>query len=421
MKERIIAIALVIAMLMALASCKKDNKNDTPDDGLDVEIEALEYTEDDISAASAEVKELAAELARVLGYANQVHDEDVEELGEKFKNDVVPALVDVRIYPSELTSLLGCIRECIELADENVNEGITPKIISDMYSKCVSVIDTERFGALVYELDLLILAGMADEAQKKYDSLGYPFYLDDVKYYNSVIDDARKLGRSDFSKALSALVFTASAFNGSASFKGDGVNISVADSVAIMKKQAKEFASLELNGDDWKIVAEMCDVFISWGVADGLKGRVTLALDSEEFFVESMVVMPELIAFYAKVMSGVSDESIALIESGDKYAYERAICSEILKNEGELKTLLTALEAKIPDASEKCLALMEDYDRSGYNSFLQKYSFGVSELVAAMRSFTSEPTKANYDSLIKKAIGCAARINPVVTYVYVFK
>ena len=285
MKERIIAISLILAILMALCSCKNNNKNENSNNGgLNIEVETLKYTEDDISSASDEIKELTVELARVLGYANQLGDDDIEEVDKVFKNDILPMLIDVKIYPSELTALLDCVRECITVADETADE-TTPKIIADMYTKCVSVIDADRFGALVYELQVFAIDRKAMSVKEKYDKYGYAFYLEEAEYYELVVKNAKELGRDDFASALSALIFTASLFNGSANFEGDGVSISVSDSVAIMEKQAKKFAELKLDSKDWQIVAEMCEVFISNDVSDDLKGRVLRALDDADFFI----------------------------------------------------------------------------------------------------------------------------------------
>ena len=422
MKERIIAISLLIAMLVALTSCKKEkNNNNQGGGGLNIEVEELEYTEDDVSAAADEVKDIAKELVSTLGYENQVNDDDIEEIGNIFKEDILPILIDVKIYPSELTSLLDCTRECIVLADEKTAENTTPKIISDMYTKCVSILDADRFGALVYELQIFAINRKAMSVKEKYDKYGYAFYLEETEYYESVIEKANELGRTDFASALSALIFTASMFNGSANFEGDGVSISVSDSVAIMEKQAKKFAELELDSKDWQIVAEMCEVFISKEVSDDLKGRILLALDDSDFFIESMALMPELIEFYAKIMNGVSKENIALIESGAEYAYVRAVCYEILKNENAFRALMSALEEKIPAPSDKCLELINIYDKSRYNTFVNSYNSNASELIASIKTFSSNPTSVNYDTLIRNCIGYAAGINSVVTYVYLYK
>ena len=424
MKEKIIAIALLISLLMALTSCKKEKEkgNDTPNDGgLNIEVEAVEYSEEDISQTSAEIVAITKELVRLFGYANQVNEDDFKEVESIFKNDILPILIDVKIYPNELTSLLACVKECVVLADESTEKGTTPKIISDMYTKCVSVLDADRLGALMYELNIFAINRKAEAAKEKYDKYGYMFYLEEVEYYNSVVEKAKDLGCADFTAAFSALIFTGSLFNGSASFEGDGVSISVSDSVAIMEKQAKKFSELKLDGKDWQIVAEMFEVFISNKTNDDLKGKILRALDDSDFFIEAMAVMPELINFYAEIMNGVSKDNIAFIESGAEYAYVRAVCSEIIKKEGEFRTLLAALEEKIPDASDECLELIRIYDKAGYNKFLNSYNSNAYDLIASIKAFSYNPTAANYDTLVKKCIGYAAIINPVITYVYLYK
>lgn len=422
MKTKIIAVILIMAMLFGFSSCKKKNDNSTPkDEDLTVEIEELEYTESDITDASSEITALATELFRVLGYSNQVEDEDLKQIDTVFRSDILPIMIDVKIYPSELMSLLACAKECIALADNDAYKEATPKILSDMYTKCVSVIDADRFGALVYELQIFAINRKAMSVQEKYDKYGYIFYLEEVKYYESVVEKAKSLGRADFSSAVSALIFTASAFNGSANFEGDGVSISVSDSIAVMERQAKKFAELGLDGNDWQIVAEMFEVFIPNDVSDDLKGRVMLALDDSDFFIKAMAVMPDLIEFYAEITKEVSKENIALIENKAECAYVRAVCAEIVKKEGAFRKLLSALEEKIPEASEKCLDLVNTYEKPGYSAFLTNYNCSASELINSIKAFSSDPTAYNYDTLLKNCIGYAAGINSVVTYVYLYK
>ena len=423
MKNKIIAVTLITAMIFGFTSCKKKNKQDEPtpkDEQLVVEIEEVKYNESDISGSATKVTELAGEFARVFGYAEQIGDDEIKEIEDTFRNDIIPLLIDIKIYPSELTSLLTCAEECLELADKEDGGAGDPEIFSDLYNKFVAVLDAERLGALVYELDLLMLAEMADDAQEKYDNLGYPFYLEDVKYYNDVIEDAKRLGRTKFASAISVITFTASAFNGSADFEDGGVSISVADTADIMKKQGEKFASLELSSDEWKIVAQMCEMYIQKNVPSGLKGKVLLSLDDSDFFVESVGVMPDLIKFYAKVTSDISKGSINLIEQGEKYAYERAVCTEILKNKAEFEALLVALEVKIPDANEECIDLVNTYAKKGYTDFILKYNANANDLISSISTFASAPTEQNYNRLLEVCIGYAARINSVVTYVYLF-
>ena len=420
MKYRIIAAALVVAMLLGLTSCKNKKKDDVDEptgDGLTVEVEPVEYSEEYIGEASLEVAALTRELARVFGYSEQVKDSDITEVVDTFKNDIVPILTDVAIYPSELTGLFGCVRECIALADK---EEDSTKVFSDMYTKFTLILDGDRLGALVYELQLLTFEKKAEDAQKKYDKLGYVFYLEDVNYYNSLTQKAKSLGRADFASALSVLAFTASAFNGSAEFNGDDINITVSDSVAIMKKQAEKFAELKLDESDWKTVADMCGAFIPKNVSDDLKGKMLIVLENGNFFVESAAVMPELIKFYATITANVSKENISLVENKAEYAYVRAICSEIVKNENAFRALLSSVEEKISEASEECIELVNIYKKSGYKKFLSEYNAGASELVFAVKTFDADPTEANYKHLTNVIMGYLANVNSVVAYVYLY-
>ena len=423
MKNKIVSLLLVIAMLFGFASCRRDKETDESkgNGGLNIEVEELEYSEGAIAEATAGIVDLVTKIVGLLGYSEQIKNEDIEKIGDVFKNEVIPILVDVRIYPSELESLLLYADECVEIAEGADKDRIKTNIISDLYSKFSAVLDKDRLGALVYELHVLAINKKLESAKEKYDKHGYAFYLEDVEYYNSLIKKAGELGREKFCDAVSVLTFTISAFNESADFDDSGVSISAGDAVAILERQGKEFAKLELNSTDWQTVAEMCEAFIPKSPSDTLESKLLVILGNEDFFISAADAMTDLIEFYTSLTEDISEESIPAIENKEEYAYEIAICRELMKKESELRVFLSKIEEKVPGASRDAVTLMSSFDKDGYTKFESEYYADSDALILAIKAFVESPTGENYGLLESAYLGYAARINSAIAYVYLYK
>ena len=414
MRDKIVAMALVVFMIFSLASCKKDKEKETEGDGLTIEVEKIEYDSEYVSWATQEVRSLASEFVDALGYSEQMDEDDLDKIAERFREDIVPILIDVKIYPSEFTSLMECTRECIALEEDSNSGGDGPDIIANMYAKFASILEADRAGALAYEIHLLAIDIEREEAQKNYDKHGYPYLLDDVNYYTGLIGRAKALGRDSFADAFSVIAFGASLVNSSASFDSDGVDISVADTLDILKKQGEQFASLTLSGNDWQTIAEMCEVFMP-----RTGSSIEVALNGDDFFIEAADVMPDILTFYAELTSDISREIIHLIENGEKYAIEIAVCRELMKNEAAFETFLIAFEDKFPSEGENSLVSVKLNDKESYEAFCNTYSADREELISAIKTFLNDSNDLNYTSLKNAYIGYFANINSVIAYSYI--
>lgn len=426
MKNRIVSLLMAIVLLFSFASCDlwadKDKKDELPprnEDDFAVEIEPVEYSDEAIAEASAKVVALSEELADILGYSQHFGDEERKNIENKFKDDVIAILIDVMVYPEELFSMLECAEECIGLYEEQNNEESNPKIISDLYTQFISILDTDRLGALTYELQLMMLGLKIDKAQEKYDKHGSSFYLEDVEYFTALTEKARSLGRDKFTDAFSVITFSATAFNGSLSFDGGGIDVSVYDVFEIMKKQGERFASLTLTESDWQTVAEVIEAFLPES-GKTVKEKLLITLGYDDFFIEAADIMPDLLKFYADLTADISKENMDLVAEGGEYAYEIAICRELIKDETGLREILGKLEEKIPAPTSRSITSIKSYDKAGYNAFCQKYSTDSDGLIEAVRAFLNDSSDENYEALRDAYFGYLASINSVVTYVYIY-
>lgn len=414
MKNRIIAFLLTVFMAFGLASCKKDKDKKPESSAITVDEEKIEYDSQYVDQASEEVKSLASDFARILGYSDQINTDEMEMIGSTFRNDIVPILADVEIYPSEFTSLMECAHEIVALLDDESSQyGEGPEAVSAMYGKLAAVLDTDRLGALVFELYTLALDSEIDKAQANYDKYGYPYLIEDINYYTELIGRAEALGRKNFADALSVVSFSASLINGSLSTENDGISISAADSFDVLKKQGEKFASLTLSASEWQTVAEMCEVFMP-----KTGSSFEAALNNDDFFIESADIMPDFLAFYAKLTSDISPDSASSIDSGAQYAVELAICRELVKHEEEFRAFLAEAEKKIPEAGESSMTFIRLNDKAAYEEFCSTYAADSDELISAVKSFLSNPTGANYSLLKDACRGYFAELNSAVAYEY---
>ena len=413
MKNKIIAMLLIVLMIFSLAACKKDKKKDSDSKGLNLDDEMVEYDEKYVAETKEEIKALAYDLAQAYEYT--LNEDDLASIADFFEEEFVDILTDIKIYPSELTSLIGYTREFIALSnDSETAGGDGPEAISDMYTKFSSVLDADRLGALVYELQLWAIECMLDDAEKNYEEYKYPYLKEDIEYYEDLLRDAKKLGRKSYADALSVIGFTASAFIGAADFEDGGVDVSRADTLEIIKRQGEKFAALDIDEDEWQTRAEMYEVFMPSTGSDYI-----VALNNDNFFVESADIMPDVLKFYGKVTSNISEDTLSLIESDTEYCYEQAMCRELMKNESDFRRLLSKLESKIPGKAENSEAAAKLSDREGYESFCNSYNTSAEELISAVRVCAQNPNEYTCEELYDAFAGYLAHLNSAVAYLMI--
>ena len=421
MKKRIIAFALVLALLFASTSCRRGADDEIPpkNDDLTVETVPVEYSEAEVSEASDRICAITIEAARIFDCSDYVTDAEIDRIKHIFSEDVVHILVDVLIYPEELDGILECVEEILP-ALESGNDGLL-KTLSDMYSKLLRIIDADRIGELSYEIQLLALQYKRERAVEKYKTYGYSFYLEDAERYATLEEQAREIGRKSFSDAVSALLFAPSLINGSLEFENEGgVSLSVGDAFAIMKKQSEKFAALNLSDEDWQTIAAISEEFLPNVASDNLESRLLLSLGEGDFFIEAAKIMPELFLVCEKLTSDISSDSIALVENGEAYAYARVLCAQILKHEKSFRELLASLEENIPAPTDKNVEAINKYDREGYTEFCESYISDIDGLIDAVRGFSISPTEENYTALLDAYLGYISSINSALAFAYFY-
>lgn len=433
MKNRIISVFTIVALLFSFTSCKKRGEEIPPKDkDLTVENETVEYTDEEINKAATDVADIFVEIASLLGYPFLTSDAKRAEAFEIFKADIMPIILDVSVHKDELFLLIECARECIAISvDENKNDNKL-RIISDIYTKFASVMNTDRLGVLVYELEMWWFNRCLTRAEERYDKYGYEFYREDIDHYTALIDEAKTVDSANFADALTVLMVMVSMTLGAVDTDTGVMQISPGDIVTLMKKQSQRFLSMSVTEKEWQTVVKMCEEFIPSNEGASLRGKMIFVLGEEDFFSDLAVAIPELIVFYALVTASLTNRDIDMMENGTPYAPERVLCGKILENIEAFNSLLDSLEMAIPEASDACINAVNSYDKTGYESFVAEHIATRTELISGITDFYSSADETDegelsssvigekYAVLKNLLIGYVASLNPIVAYVYFY-
>ena len=417
MKNRIIALILAAVMLFTFSSCNK-KKEEIPEKDRDliIEDEEVTYTEESINEAADRIAAVTGGIVKEY-YRHTLTAEETADVKNSFKNKIYPILLDIPVYCNELFGLIECAEEYV--AEIGNGGEYNTDFLLGLYTGFSGVLDGERLGALVYELQLFRLDRKLSEKQAKYDKYGYSYLLEDVNSYKALISRAEGLGRAKYSEAFTVFMYIVASTAQSANNSGNSV-VTVGDVVTILEKQAQKYSTLTISEAEWIIIGEMSEEFIPARTSTTLSGKLLWALDDENFFVGASALMPDYIAFYVAVTSDIEDESIELIEGEDALSYERAVCRELLLSEAELRAFLAKVEEKLPSAGEDSTSTVKTHDLSGYSAFLERDVANADDVVEALRAFDFDPTEQTLADLRDAFVAFIAGINPVIAYTYLY-
>ena len=420
MKNRIVALFLIFAMLFGMTSCALGTEIPPKDRPLEIETEQVVYTSESIDAICDSIVEISDFLLPILG-ASKLKDKSRTELRSYVSDTMIPIAKEIPIYQSELSELCDVLKDGLARIDTDAGAVEKYGAIASVYARAAALIDVDRLGELTYRLNLASLRDSLDEAQKKYDKNGNSVNLRKLEKYKALVADAEALGSDAFSDAFSVLMFIVSASLGSVTTDGGVISFKAADVLAVLEKQGERFSSLDVSAEQWQTVVAMCEEFIPEAMSGSpLLADVTWSLDDENYFTDAAVIMPDVIDFYAALTSGISGDVAEKIADGTELAIAEAICSELVTKSDVLDAFLLSLTEKIPPASESLCSIAEARDPDGYREFCSSYSATRQMLILGVEQFAADPTEENYQTLKDLTLGFARELNPVVAYVYFY-
>ena len=416
MKNRIISLALAVALLFSLVSCYKAEYVPPKDQYLTVETETVEYNEEKITAICEQFADIFAQVAPQIG-SPVINEEKEREIAEMLLSDIIPIARTIPIYEDELASMVKIAEEYVTVIEEQNKDEISPSFVLDLYTEFSTVVDSERMGRLMYHVQLMRLEDKLADAKEQYEKRGYGY--ENVEHYMALIDDAKTLGENKFSDAISVVTFMFTSSMGLGDMQGGAVSLTSADALIVIQKQAERLKSLELSDFDWQTVAGMCEENIPRG-AESLKRKILVALNNDNFFIAASVLMPDIVEFYDAVAENATKESIELMTSDVALAYERAIYGEIIKNEDSLRAFLDKISDELPKAGSFAQSAIKSYDKAGYAAFLERPTLDAQGLITAIECFVNSPSDSTLAALNEARCAFVAGINPIVAYVYLY-
>ena len=416
MKNRIISLALAVALLFSLVSCYKAEYVPPKDKYLTVETETVEYNEEKITAICEQFADIFARIAPRIGYP-PINEEKEKSIAEMLREDVAPIARTIPIYEDELASMAEIAEEYVALSEEQNKDDIDSGFVLGLYTKFSTVVDSERLGRFTYHVQLLRLRDKLADAEEQYEKRGYGY--ETVLHYITLIEDAEALGEDKFSDAISVVTFMLASSVGLGDIQGGVVSLTSSDALVVMQKQAERLESLELADADWQTVAAICEENIPKG-AESFKRKMLVALNNDDFFIGASVLMPDIVEFYATVAEHATKESIELMTSEEALAYERVLYGEAIKNEKELRAFLDRISDELPGVGSFALTAIKAYDKAGYAEFLERQTVDQDEFIAAIRCFADNPTESTLTALNEAKCAFIAGINPFIAYVYLY-
>lgn len=416
MKNRIISLALAVALLFSLVSCYKAEYVPPKDKYLTVETETVEYNEERITAICEQFADIFARIAPRIGYP-PINEEKEKSIAEMLREDVAPIARTIPIYEDELSAMVNIAEEYAALSEEQNKEDIDSGFLLGLYTKFSTVVDSERLGRFTYHVQLLRLRDKLADAEEQYEKRGYGY--ETVLHYITLIEDAEALGEDKFSDAISVVTFMLASSVGLGDIQGGAVSLTSSDALVVMQKQAQRLESLELADADWQTVAAMCEENIPKG-AESFKRKMLVALNNDNFFIGASVLMPDFVHFYAALAENATKESIDLMSSEEALAHERAIYGEIVKNEDQLRAFLDKISDELPQVGSFASSAVKAYDKAGYTAFLERPTLNVDGFVSAIKSFVDDPTESTLIALNEAKCAFIAGVNPFIAYVYLY-
>ena len=416
MKNRIISLALTLALLFSLVSCYKAEDVPPKDQYLTVETETVEYNEEKITAICEKFAGIFAQVSPRIGYP-VINEEKEREIAEMLLDDVIPIARTIPIYEDELSSMANIAEEYVALSEEQDNVDFDPGFVLELYTKFSTVVDSKRMGRLTYHIQLMRLEDKLADAKEQYDKRGYGDEA--VKRYMALIDDAKTLGENKFSDAISVVIFMFTSSLGLGDIEGGAVSLTSADALVVIQKQGQKLKSLELSDLDWQTVAAMCEENIPRG-AESFKRKMLVALNNDNFFIAASVLMPDIVELYAAVAENATKESIELMTSDAPLAYERTVYGEIIRNEDSLRAFLDKLSDELPEVGSFAQSAIKAYDKAGYAAFLERPTLDADGLISAIKSFVNTPSDSTLTALNEAKCAFIAGLNPFVAYVYFY-
>ena len=418
MKNKIIikAVSLLLALcsLSGITACKKDDTQDY-DENCHVEIitEEVKYSDAFIESASQKYLNIASAIAE-LSYGVAPDEELKEALASDFKSTLIPIFYRVKIYEEELDSILTKTEEYLTNNDNSLNPGF----IFEFYQALVSVLNSEKSGALAYELALFTVNSNADEAKERYERYGFSWYLEDYNKYTDLYQSLVTLGRTKFVGAISVSSSITSLILGKTELSGNDIlDITSSEFLFILDSQGQHFKDNSLTSEEWQVFGALISDFIPTKASD-IYSSLLYALKKDDYITKAFAAMPEVVSLYASVAAKLKEEGIFRTDAAEQ-EQTAALISALLDCEEDIKKLDSSLSRYAKLDSARVKSAVEEYaSREMLDSFFENTPpIGCDKLIAELKSIGDNPADTSSAMLKNTLASYICAYAPYLSYV----
>lgn len=406
-----ICVLLLICSFGALFSCEKQDEEPDYDENqrIDIITEEVKYTDSFIANAAERYARIATALAESsldVGLNNNQKELFVTD----FKENILPVLYRIKIYESELDAILLSAENYL-----NDTDTIDVNLLFAFYEIFISTIGSDKSGLLAYELSLHTVDMRAKDANEKYATYGYSWYLEDAERCSELYTKLYELGEEKFVYAISvSSSVTSLVLSKDDEQEESAFTLTDEEFLFILDSQGQHFKSNSLTDSEWKIFGSLVSELIPKRATD-LISTLFYSLKNEEYFIRAFQAMPEAVSLYASVSSALKNGGdFSLGADSNKNA--ASLISALLDCEGDIRLLDTALSEYAECNSERVKeAILAHCSAEEADAFFKEYEpIGVDELIHRLKEANASDSA---DLLLNNAIiSYLCGISPYISY-----
>ena len=322
-RMRVIAAMLLVALTVAQAGCVRGIPKDGDADSTDVvtsqlivETPPAVYSEAFLADMLPRTAALCGRLLR-LGEGLVLGEMQTQQLTEFLSARVFPMLLEIPVYDTELTQLIGKAETLCDQAEASREDWAF--LCLQLYQNMQAVLDASRAGAIAYRSTLLWMGENVAICEERYEKYGNEWDLEDADAYRALqarVED--EIGETCYTSMIEMLIFSLNVATGAlpTEQKTDGFDLSNDELLMLMQRQAEVFRTRAITVAQWSLFGEL---FSHWIPApNGSIGREELnALNKDGYFERAFRVMPSLLELYAGAVDAMNGDQLGKLRTQD--------------------------------------------------------------------------------------------------------
>lgn len=419
------AFWLCVAMLVSfLTSCgRQETQAPTylQNHRLNIETVEVKYTD----AFFVEVPDrIAALTARGLLFFEGLLLTDAEKsyVADTVRNRYLVILQEIPITEQELSEILTLGENALTALEQGEISQSTLLTVLDSYQELVRILDAERAGHFVYEVEHIYIKEKIAYLDHRYETYGYPWYLEDADRCRAQLTALEtQLGRETFAKAAGIVLFGGSLCTAllkeQTQQSSEGL-LSAGDLLALLQRQSATFAAASITPEQWQLMAALFAPLLRTNTQP-LGGELE-ALREAAYFERIAALLPQTFDFYDACVASLSVEDLqALQQKNDTVMQISTLCRVISQNETAFVALLQRFAAQgATDNATEQAAIRKAGLWNEYEAFLAAHPVCDAEaLAAAVAACADTPCEESVKQLKLKTMGYLCGVAPCLCYV----